>query len=89
MLEKDGKDITIEKLRYNKYGQQFKIWKDRFDAVIIRHRNVLLTKVKYVHNNPVRYGIVEKIEDWKYSSAGFYKTGIEGLLPVKHAWDII
>jgi putative transposase len=38
MLEKDGKDITVKKLRYNKFGQKFKIWKNRFDAIIIRNR---------------------------------------------------
>jgi putative transposase len=56
LLEKDGRNETIEKLKYEKDGQKFKIWKERFDAVIIRHKNVLLTKVKYIHNNPVRYG---------------------------------
>ncbi len=89
LLEKDGKTTIVENLRYNINLQKFKIWKDRFDAVIIKHKNVLLTKINYIHNNPVKYGLVEKEEDWKYSSSGFYKTGEQGLITIKHAWEII
>ena len=30
------------------------------------------TKLKYIHNNPVKAGIVEKPEEFKYSSARNY-----------------
>ncbi len=89
LLEKDERKMTIERLRCERNGQKYKVWKERFDAVVIRHRNVLLTKVKYIHNNPVRNSLVEYEEDWKYSSAKYYKTEVQGLLPVKHAWEII
>jgi predicted secreted protein len=34
----------MEKLRYDKNGQKFKVWIDRFDIVIIKISEVLFTK---------------------------------------------
>jgi len=31
-----------------------------------------VTKLKYIHNNPVKAGLVNKSEDYKYSSARNY-----------------
>lgn len=74
----------VEMLKYKKCGQKFKVWKDRFDAVIIRHRSVLITKVEYIHNNPIKAEFVDYPEEWKYSSAMYYATNEEGVLPVRH-----
>jgi putative transposase len=34
----------------------------------------------YMHLNPVRKGLVEAPEEWKWSSARFYKTGVSDLI---------
>ena len=39
-------------------------------------------KMDYIHNNPVAEGIIEKAEDYLYSSAKDY-TGEKGLLEIK------
>lgn len=31
--------------------------------------------LKYIHENPVRKGLVEKVEDWEFSSAAWYAGG--------------
>lgn len=85
LLQCEEQNGIVEKLKYEKAGQKYKVWQDRFDAVIIRHKNVLITKMKYIHNNPVKNGLVEKAEDWNYSSAGFYVAEKEMYLPVTHA----
>jgi len=36
---------------------------------------MLNQKIEYIHNNPVKKNLVEKAEDWKYSSARFYLKG--------------
>ena len=41
-----------------------------------------LQKLKYIHNNPVRAAIVEKPEDYRYSSARNYAE-LESLLEVE------
>jgi putative transposase len=89
LLEQEGEEKILNEMVYKKYGQKYKIWKDRFDALMIRHKSVLLTKIKYIHNNPVKSGLVERAEEWRYSSANYYVTEEEGILPIKHAWKII
>tara|TARA_R110002124_G_scaffold100985_1_gene248336 strand:- start:68 stop:190 length:123 start_codon:yes stop_codon:yes gene_type:complete len=39
--------------------------------------------MKYIHDNPVRSGIVEKPEDYLYSSARNY-AGLKGLIDVDY-----
>jgi putative transposase len=34
---------------------------------------VILRMIEYIHGNPVRRGLVKKVEDWKWSSAGWYE----------------
>jgi putative transposase len=36
--------------------------------------------IDYLHLNPVRRGLVEKPEDWKWSSAGWFLKGIDSWL---------
>lgn len=86
-LERNDKKI-LEVLKFSKDGQKFKVWQDRFDAVVIRTNSVLITKVNYIHENPVKKRIVDFADDWKYSSAGFYLKNQNGILPVKHFADI-
>ena len=38
---------------------------------------ILIQKLKYIHENPVRAGLCKYPEEYKYSSALLYKTGID------------
>lgn len=44
-------------------------------------------KVDYIHFNPVRRGLVEEPQDWKYSSAGYYMTGKKGIVKIDSYGD--
>ena len=44
----------------------------RFDEEVIRNDKMFWIKLKYIHINPVKDGIVEKPEDYKYSRARNY-----------------
>ena len=41
------------------------------------------SKINYIHKNPVRAGIVINPEEYIYSSANQYYTGIVSLIPVE------
>lgn len=47
----------------------------------LRDEERLHQKLKYIHNNPVAAGFVEKEEEWLYSSARNY-FGYKGLIDV-------
>jgi putative transposase len=55
-------------------GDGFKLWKRRFDDVIIESEKQFRTKLDYIHTNPVRAGLVESPTDWVYSSAKDWLT---------------
>ncbi len=41
----------------------------------IDHPDPLRTMIEYIHNNPVRRGLVLKAADWEWSSASWYEKG--------------
>ena len=66
-------------LRALSYEGRIWFWKEGYHGEEILSKEMYLTKVDYIHLNPVRAGIVEKEEEYLLSSAGdFYgiRTGI-------------
>jgi len=56
-------------------------------SVEIWSEKVLKQKLKYLHKNPVRAGLCRFHEEYKYSSALFYKTGVDNLGFLTHYRD--
>jgi putative transposase len=48
----------------------------------IRDEQELLEKIQYIHNNPVKNGLVGKGEDWPWSSAGWYLDRRDGKITI-------
>ena len=50
---------------------------------------VFIQKLNYIHNNPVTYpwNLVQDPEEYKYSSAKFYETGIDEFGVLTHYRD--
>jgi hypothetical protein len=48
--------------------------------------NLGLKKLKYVHRNPVKRGLVERPEDWAWSSFRHYVTGESGVVEIESPW---
>jgi len=43
-------------------------------------------KLRYIHRNPVRRGLVAKPEDWQWSSFRHYQTGMRGTVEIESEW---
>ena len=65
---------------------RYLLWKRRFDDVIIWSEKQFRTKAEYIHNNPVRAGLVQHSNDYKYSSAGDWLLDNPGLIHVNKTW---
>ncbi|MBD2753291.1 transposase [Spirosoma sp. BT704] len=63
----------VENIAYEHRLQHFKIWTDRYDDVYLYSRDVCEIKIEYMHNNPVRAGLVNNPIDYPFSSAAFYE----------------
>ncbi len=59
-----------------------KFWQHRFDDLYIISEKTFAVKLNYIHNNPVKAGLVENPEDWECSSAEYYKTGKQGIIKI-------
>ncbi|WP_261131500.1 REP-associated tyrosine transposase [Bacillus sp. Marseille-Q3570] len=93
LLLKEGiEDISITMKRigvsfvryYNwKYQTTGHLFQDRFKSENVETDRYFLTVVRYIHQNPVKAGMVKHVADWKWSSCpGYYgkKVYPRGLL---------
>ncbi len=62
--------------------KDYKFWKDGNEAKDLITAPFALQKLNYLHQNPVRAEIVDKAEDYRYSSAIDYAGGM-GMLKVE------
>ena len=62
---------SLEKLRHENRGRrhEFSLWDHLANAKTLTHEDVFMQKVNYLHRNPVRAGLVERPEDYRWSSA--------------------
>lgn len=51
------------------------VWHREYFDRYIRDNGHFETVVSYIHNNPVKAGLVKRAEDWRWSSAGAGKEG--------------
>ena len=56
------------------------IWQRRFWEHVIRDARDYARHLDYVHYNPVKHGLVERVRDWPYST--FHRSVAAGLYPL-------
>jgi REP element-mobilizing transposase RayT len=55
-------------------NKNYQIWTHDNHAILLYSNEFIKQKIEYIHDNPVRAGIVEKAEDYLYSSARNYAS---------------
>ncbi|MBN1212807.1 MAG: transposase [candidate division Zixibacteria bacterium] len=78
--------LLENKKEYTK-NEPFIFWKPRFDDLIIQSDKQFRIKMEYIHNNPVKAGLVAVPSDWKYSSAGDWLDNKSGILPIDKSFE--
>jgi putative transposase len=63
-------------------SREFHLWQRRYDELIIYSEEQFKIKLNYIHNNPVKAGLVKFAVDWKYSSARDWILGENGLVQI-------
>ena len=46
---------------------------------------MMISKIQYIHANPVKRGYIDDAVHWRYSSARDYE-GISGLIDIERFW---
>ena len=58
---------------YNKnHGRRGFFWSERFKSLIVENGETLINCLAYIDLNPVRAGIVERPEDYRWNSLGYH-----------------
>lgn len=68
--------------KYTTRIENYKVWQDGYHAVELITPEFTYQKLNYIHQNPVRAGIVADPEHYTYSSASNYHT-LGGLLEIE------
>ena len=66
---------SLEKLRHQdqKRNHQYSLWQTEKNVLPIFSEGMFMQKVNYIHQNPVREGLVEKATDYRWSSARIWQ----------------
>jgi putative transposase len=81
---------TAHVRRYHQhYHSSGHVWQGRFRSFPIQEDEHLLTVHRYIERNPVRAGLVARVQDWLWCSASAPRLGQPRLVagPVAHAAD--
>ena len=61
-------------------------WSARYYDFNVFTEKKRIEKLKYIHRNPVRRGLVKAPEDWVWSSFLHYATGVVGTVEIESEW---
>jgi len=61
-------------------------WLPRYYDFNVRSKAKRIEKLRYIHRNPVRRGLVRSPEDWAWSSFRHYVSGEEGVVEIESQW---
>jgi putative transposase len=61
-------------------------WQARYYDFNVYSARKHIEKLRYMHRNPVKRGLVENPEDWPWSSFRHYATGQEGTIEIESDW---
>jgi len=74
------KQITSRKLRR---GDARRFWQVRYYDFPVWSERKRVEKLRYIHRNPVKRGLVARPEDWRWSSFLQWATGCEGRVEIE------
>ncbi|NJN96148.1 MAG: transposase [Anaerolineales bacterium] len=63
-----------------------KVWQDSYWDENVYTERFLRQKLNYVHRNPLRAGLVERVVDYPYSSYRNYELGEKWMIEIDRGW---
>ncbi len=63
-----------------------RFWQRRYYDFNVWSEEKRVEKLRYMHRNPVKRGLVEKSEHWPWSSFRHYCSGIQGTVEIESQW---
>jgi REP element-mobilizing transposase RayT len=85
-LKTEGRDWLLNQLQYfraaHKTASRHQVWQEGSHPPAMVSDEIMRQKLEYMHNNPVKRGLVASPEHWRYSSAHEWLPAAEPVLRV-------
>jgi REP element-mobilizing transposase RayT len=89
LLQKSNAKTILEQLAFYKKAHKtettYQVWQEGIQPKLIVDEKMMIDRINYIHNNPIKRGYVEEAKHWRYSSARDYE-GISGLIEIEKWW---
>jgi REP element-mobilizing transposase RayT len=89
LLQKENATTILEQLAFYKKAHKttatYQIWQEGIQPKLMQTDVMMISKINYIHENPVKRGYVDDAVHWRYSSARDYE-GEQGLIDVERFW---
>jgi len=87
LLQRENISTILEQLAFYKKAHKttatYQLWQEGIQPkLIVNDKMMMINRINYIHNNPVKRGYVDEAKHWRYSSARDYE-GVCGLLDVE------
>jgi putative transposase len=88
LVSEPGRDLLSAalqglKLSVTRRSKMRPFWLPRYYDFNVRTDAKRFEKLNYMHWNPMKRGLVERPEDWRWSSYQYYQTGVQGRVTIK------
>ena len=78
--------IQALKLSVSMRSRERPFWQAHYYDFNVSEREKFVEKLRYIHRNPVRRGLVARPQEWKRSSYRHYQTGVRGTVEIESEW---
>ena len=82
-LQKTNTDF-LNRFKVNAKDRTYQFWKRNSLSIELHSKKVFNQKLNYIHQNPVKAGLCKLPEEYHYSSAKFYATGVDDFDMLTH-----
>ncbi|MBY0424974.1 MAG: transposase [Cytophagales bacterium] len=71
--------LVLELFKSEKADREYQFWQRDSLSVLVTSREMLEQKLEYIHLNPLneKWNLAKRPEDYPWSSASFYETGLD------------
>lgn len=89
LLKEKNVTTILQQLEFykkaHKVGREFQLWQEGIQPKLIQSEQMMIDRINYIHNNPIKRGYVDKPRHWRYSSARDYED-IDGLIEIERVF---
>ena len=89
LLKTENVKTILEQLQFYKKAHHkatdYQVWEEGYQPKLMQTDEMMISKIKYIHENPVKRGYVDEATHWRYSSARDYED-MNGLMEIERFW---